>query len=64
MRISRRKRQGRDRWLLVKASILFLASGVWLAGLFTRRETVTALALAVAVIGVIVAAATRQRGGD
>lgn len=63
MFLSRRRRGEPDRWLWLKTSILFLAAGIWVAGVITKREAVTGIALGLLVVGLVLVLLTRPRDG-
>jgi hypothetical protein len=55
--------RGPDRFSWVRVGLFFLAAGTWLAGVLTERAAVTAAAIVILLIAILLRIAARARGG-
>jgi hypothetical protein len=60
----RRDRSPIRRWMALRVGLLFLAAGIWLAGVVIDDDRITAVAIVVAGIGIMMGAYVRRRQVD
>jgi uncharacterized membrane protein len=60
----RRDRYPIRRWMALRVGLLFLAAGIWLAGVVIDDDRITAVAIVVAGIGIMMGAYLRRREVD
>jgi hypothetical protein len=54
---------GPDRFSWVRVGLFFLAAGTWVAGVVTERAVVTAVAIAILLVAILLRVAARARRG-